>query len=106
VSDWFKIRCGLPVTQIAFNVVAQFRSQIERNHDTSLEELNEQGGLNWYELWCGFVGRPLQPLAPMSNAECREYVLQVVAKLYKAPPIPYQEPVYRPNNKARAKRTR
>jgi hypothetical protein len=99
VSEWFKIRNGLPVTQIAFEVVAQFRPQIERNHGATLEELNDRGGLKWYELWCGFVGRALEPPAPMSKQECRSYVLQVVAKLYQPPPVSY-----RPTNKARTNR--
>jgi hypothetical protein len=90
VSEWFKIRNGLPVTQVAFDVVEQSRSQIERNHGKTLEELSEHGGLDWYELWCGFVGRSLQPRAPISMSECREYVLDVVARLYRAPPAPYQ----------------
>lgn len=77
-TSWFKVRNGLPVTQIAFNAVALHRRQIEHNHGETLEALSEQGGLDWYELWCGFTGRPLFPTTPHKLWDCRSHVLNTV----------------------------
>jgi hypothetical protein len=82
-EDWFNVRNGLPVTRVAFRVVAQFRQQIEHNHGETLEQLSAQGGLDWYELWCGLTARSLFPTQPVSVGECRSHVLDVVAGLYK-----------------------
>jgi hypothetical protein len=77
---WFNVMNGLPVTRISFAVVALYRARIESNHCASLEMLNETGGLDWYELWCGFHDAPLFP-RPKQRREAlmRDDVLAVVA---------------------------
>jgi hypothetical protein len=78
-EKWFAVLHGLPVTRISFAVVALYRARIERNHGASLEHLNERGGLDWYELWCGFHNVPLFPRPKRREAAMRDDVLAVVA---------------------------
>lgn len=77
-TRWFAVRDGLPVVAVGFAAVAVYRRQIEDNQGQTLEEISATGGLDWYELWAGFSGFPLFPSRPMSLAECRTIVLQIV----------------------------
>jgi hypothetical protein len=74
------VRDGLPYRVIAFSAVAEYRAQFEAVFGQTLEELNAAGGLDWYELWCGFVGRPLFPTQKIDPADARAAVLARVAE--------------------------
>lgn len=77
---WFRVLRGAPYMAIKFEVVARHRARIEDNHGQTLEHLNARGGLDWYELWCGFNDRPLFP-APKLNADAmRDEILAIVAR--------------------------
>jgi hypothetical protein len=72
------VRDGAPYTAIAFAVVARHRRQIEYNHGMTLEEIGAAGGLDWYELWCGFNRLPLFPATPIQPAVACAWILAAV----------------------------
>ena len=78
-TRWFSVHNGGPYRSISFDVVAQFRARIEGNHGATLEELHATGGLDFYELWCGFNDRPLFPSFPIDIETARAQVLAIVA---------------------------
>jgi hypothetical protein len=63
---------------LAFEAVEKHRAQIEYNHGQALEDLNARGGLDWYELYCGFTGRDLYPAVSVSEADARAFVVREV----------------------------
>lgn len=82
-SGWFPVLHGTPYRAISFAAVALHRARIEDNHDQTLERLKERGGLDWFELWCGFTDRPLFPgtmeTARMKIEDMRDFVIDAVA---------------------------
>lgn len=77
-KHWFAVFKGEPVIAIGFAAVALHRARIELNHGQTLEQLNAAGGLDWYELWCGFQGHPLSPSVAVAPDEARRMVLSCV----------------------------
>ena len=77
-TEWFAVLNGLPVIRIGFSAVAQHRAQIERNHGATLEELNAAGGLDWFELYCGFTGQNLFPAPKVTPEQARAWVIEQV----------------------------
>lgn len=75
------MRDALPYIGIDFPTVARFRSNFEANHGQTLENLRDQGGLDWIELWCGFTATPLFPSPPIDAEAARLYVLREVTRL-------------------------
>lgn len=77
---WFRVMNGLPVVRISFSSVAAHRVRIEDNHCQTLEQLNARGGLDWFELWCGFHDQPLFPSPARARGDMRSDVLEMVQR--------------------------
>lgn len=76
---WFRVLHGGAYVGINFAVVARYRVRIEATHGQTLEQLDETGGLDWIELWCGFHDRDIFPSPPISVAMARDAVLAEVS---------------------------
>jgi hypothetical protein len=87
-SRWFPILHGGPYTAIDWEAVARYRIRIEFNHATTLDRLAEEGGLDWYELWCAFHDRPLFPAVDLPIVIMREEVLAIVTRVVCSSPPP------------------
>lgn len=85
---WFKVMGALPYVQVDFAVVARYRARIEDNHGQTLERLNERGGLDFYELWCGLHDKPLFPEQTRDAALMRDDVLRIVTAGATEPVLP------------------
>lgn len=70
---------GLPYVGIGMAVMEAHRSDFEANHGQTLEQLRANGGLDWIELWCGLMGRPLFPSPGIGIEDARRQVLAMVA---------------------------
>lgn len=75
---WFPIR-SLPYIGISRSLIESHRSDFELNHGLSLEQLADQGGLDWIELWAGLHGEPLFPSPRLSNAAAMQAVMHLAA---------------------------
>lgn len=75
---WFPIR-SLPYVGISRDLIEHHRSDIELNHGLSLEQIAEQGGLDWIELWAGLHGEPLFPSPRLSNDAAMQAVIGLAA---------------------------
>lgn len=111
---WFPIR-SLPYIGISRSLIESHRSDIELNHGLSLEQLADQGGLDWIELWAGLHGEPLFPSPRISNDAAMHAVMGLAAAWSQrapsdlgqteqpvVPPVAAVEPRRRGRMKARA----
>lgn len=109
---WFPIR-SLPYIGISRSLIESHRSDFELNHGLSLEQLADQGGLDWIELWAGLHAVPLFPSPKISDAAAMRVVMDLAAAWsqratsdlghtdeQRAGPAPVQPPLRR--RKARA----
>ncbi len=66
-----------------------FREQAKTNHDQTLEELANRGGLGPDEMWLAAHSQPLsrfrQTMPPPSEEACGEWLIAEMAKLGEGP---------------------
>lgn len=64
---------------LPWTIVEPWRNRAQLNHNQTLEQLDERGGLSPYELWCAAHDLPIFPMRAIDKRIAGEWIKSLVA---------------------------